>query len=354
MNLKLIKLHIERHWTWRTVAVGIALAAALVAVFNPYYLWENIRFTFSHPNTGMVEASQSHTDEITLRLADLPVIGIRNDDLAKIQVAIGRTQGVDTDGDGLSDALESALGTNVKSRDTDSDGYDDLTEILHAYNPIGPGAYSIDDKLSRRLAGKYLIQVESHGELWYVDMSDLRRYLVPIEAGQVAATITDQVTIPASVPTQSVVTKRTAYAIDTLYIPSLDLTVPVQYVSEATEPAFQAALAEGVVQYPGTALPGSYGNMYIFGHSSDYKWSKGKYKNVFAVLPRIKVGAEVTVTDHSGTPYVYVVRETTVAKATDTQYLSQYGFKEKLLTLQTSYPVGTALKRYIVVAELEK
>ncbi len=35
---------------------------------------------------------------------------------------------VDTDGDGLSDKEEAALGTDPESEDTDGDGYDDLTE----------------------------------------------------------------------------------------------------------------------------------------------------------------------------------------------------------------------------------
>ncbi|MBI4142681.1 hypothetical protein HY480_02290 [Candidatus Uhrbacteria bacterium] len=43
---------------------------------------------------------------------------------------------VDTDGDGLTDAEENVIGTNVRAKDTDGDGYDDRTELLNLYNPL--------------------------------------------------------------------------------------------------------------------------------------------------------------------------------------------------------------------------
>jgi HemK-like putative methylase len=70
-----------------------------------------------------------------------------------------------------------------------------------------------------------------------------------------------------------------------LSIPSLSIEAPIQFIDKADEKTFQAALKNGVVHYPGTALAGEFGNMYIFGHSSDYIWSKGHYKTIFAVLP---------------------------------------------------------------------
>jgi sortase (surface protein transpeptidase) len=72
-------------------------------------------------------------------------------------------------------------------------------------------------------------------------------------------------------------------------IPSLNITVPIIQVTETSETAFQKALQDGVVQFPGTAKVGELGNSYIFGHSSDYPWSKGKFKTVFALLPQIKI-----------------------------------------------------------------
>ncbi|MDP3986246.1 MAG: class E sortase [Candidatus Veblenbacteria bacterium] len=137
-----------------------------------------------------------------------------------------------------------------------------------------------------------------------------------------------------------------------LAISSLKIEVPLLYVNQRSEKAFQLGLQQGVVQYPGTALPGQLGNMYVFGHSSDYRWAKGNYKTVFAKLPNIKKGAEVVVTDGAGKKYTYRVTSTAVALPSEVKYLSQYDYQRRILTVQTSYPVGTALKRFLAVAEL--
>ena len=138
-----------------------------------------------------------------------------------------------------------------------------------------------------------------------------------------------------------------------VYVDSLGIEAPVIYIDKVGEKYFQAALINGVVHYPKTALPGQLGNDYIFGHSSDYIWSKGKYKRIFALLPKIQKGAEIRITDQHSTEYTYVVFDSRRVSAKDGSVLSQQGNKRKLLTLQTSYPVGTALARWVVVAELK-
>lgn len=148
------------------------------------------------------------------------------------------------------------------------------------------------------------------------------------------------------------VTNNKVWVAGNLSIPSLKISAPLVYVSERTEKVFQLGLQQGVVQYPGTALPGQLGNMYVFGHSSDYRWAKGSYKTVFAKLPDIKIGSEIKITDGAGKVYTYKVTSTAIALPNETKYLSQYKYQKKLLTVQTSYPVGTALKRFLAIAEL--
>ncbi len=137
-----------------------------------------------------------------------------------------------------------------------------------------------------------------------------------------------------------------------LSIPSLGILAPIVYAREPDETSFQAALLNGVAHYPGTADPGQFGNCYIFGHSSDFIWSKGHYKTVFALLPHIKIGDEITISDSQGQPYIYIVQSTAIALPTELKYLQQDDSK-KVLTLQTSWPVGTALERYVVIAEIK-
>jgi LPXTG-site transpeptidase (sortase) family protein len=139
-----------------------------------------------------------------------------------------------------------------------------------------------------------------------------------------------------------------------LIIKSLNINAPIIYSGQNNEAAFQAGLMSGVVHYPGTANPGDFGNCYIFGHSSDFLWSKGHYKTVFAVLPEIEKGADIIVSDQSGNEFTYTVTNTLVVATSNTSVLDQQNNTHKLLTLQTSYPVGTALKRFIVQAEIKE
>ncbi|MDQ7814673.1 MAG: class E sortase [Patescibacteria group bacterium] len=134
-------------------------------------------------------------------------------------------------------------------------------------------------------------------------------------------------------------------------IKNLGIDAPVVYIEEKNEAAYQAALKKGVVHFPGTALPGELGNVYIFGHSSDYAWADSPYRAVFALLTEIEVGDEIRISDSKGGVFVYRVIETRVVTPKDLSVLDQRGKQKKLLTLQTSYPLGTALRRFIVLAE---
>lgn len=141
---------------------------------------------------------------------------------------------------------------------------------------------------------------------------------------------------------------------DWISIPSIAAEAPINYVEEKNEAAYQAALRDGVVHYPETALPGEAGNMYVFGHSSDLIWSPGDYKTVFALLPKVQEGDKVYVTNVKGDVFTYIVTDTFVVNPADKSVLGQFNFERSMLTVQTSYPLGTALKRYVVQAELDQ
>jgi len=82
----------------------------------------------------------------------------------------------DTDGDKIPDNLEVAIGTDPNKADTDGDGYDDKAEILNGYKPTGADKFSYNQKLIDRLKGRIALQVESHGEAWYINPVDGKRY----------------------------------------------------------------------------------------------------------------------------------------------------------------------------------
>lgn len=143
-----------------------------------------------------------------------------------------------------------------------------------------------------------------------------------------------------------------------LIIPKIDKNIPIiesdpqKLVGadwQSIQDTFQEDLKNGVIHYPGTAKPGETGNVFITGHSSYYPWNSGRYKTVFARLNKLEVGDDVVVY-YNQQKYHYVVREKKEVKSDDVSVLAQGG--EKLITIMTCSPVGTNIKRLVVVGEL--
>ncbi|MFA4833839.1 MAG: hypothetical protein WC619_03255 [Patescibacteria group bacterium] len=105
-------------------------------------------------------------------------VGISNENLKKIPVADANLEGDDTDADGLSDMAEEALGTDAAKADTDGDGFNDKQEILGGFNPLGAGNLGVDINFANKQKGKILLQVEGHGEAWFVNTGDGKRYFL--------------------------------------------------------------------------------------------------------------------------------------------------------------------------------
>ena len=146
------------------------------------------------------------------------------------------------------------------------------------------------------------------------------------------------------------ITKSVILSSNTIFIPSLSLSAPTIFPNSADEKELQIALQNGVAHYTTTALPGTYGNSVFVGHSSDYVWAKGNYKTIFSNLPELSLGETIFISDDEQT-YKYSIIETKIVDENDTTIFDQKKYERRLLTLQTSYPLGTALKRYVVVAE---
>lgn len=141
-----------------------------------------------------------------------------------------------------------------------------------------------------------------------------------------------------------------------IIIPRINKNVPIVTVSTEAlinrdwtrlEQEIQQALQEGVVHYPGTAFPGGDGNIVITGHSSYFPWDPGRFKDVFALLHDVNIGDKIYVY-YKQKKYEYEVYETKVVLPTQVDVLTQQG--EERLTLITCTPVGTNLKRLVVLA----
>jgi len=106
-------------------------------------------------------------------------VGITNANLAKIPVGIINNSGaLDSDNDGLPNNLEAALDTNYNNADSDGDRYNDLIELNNNYNPIGSGQLPIDNNFIRQNLGKIFLQTEKHGEAWYINPTDQKKYFL--------------------------------------------------------------------------------------------------------------------------------------------------------------------------------
>lgn len=161
-------------------------------------------------------------------------------------------------------------------------------------------------------------------------------------------TYKSQKKVPVQQPTASINIEQ-----NSLYIPAINTTAKIVFAKEINEQQFQKMLETAVVHYPNTALPGEIGNSYIFGHSSDYLWSKGDYKTIFALLPQLQKGDVIHVRGNGEQVFTYKVFNAKIILPDQMEYLSQETNGKKILTLQTSYPLGSAAKRYIVMAVME-
>jgi len=73
------------------------------------------------------------------------------------------------------------VGLNADDRvtDSDADGYPDFAEVSAGYDPSDSTAGAkpkIDMKLTKKLSGRILLDVEHAGQAWYLNPGDLKRY----------------------------------------------------------------------------------------------------------------------------------------------------------------------------------
>lgn len=143
-----------------------------------------------------------------------------------------------------------------------------------------------------------------------------------------------------------------------IIIPRINQNVPVVGVKnenlvardwDKLEADIQKALRNGVIHYPGTALPGEGNNVVVTGHSSYYVWDPGRFKDVFALLHDVRMGDRIVVYFNQK-KFVYEVDKIKVVLPKDVDVLGSAPREQ--LTLITCTPIGTNLKRLIVTAKL--
>ncbi|MBU1019054.1 MAG: sortase [Patescibacteria group bacterium] len=144
-----------------------------------------------------------------------------------------------------------------------------------------------------------------------------------------------------------------------LIIPSINKNIPIVEVSTESlasqnwtslDEEILEALKDGAVRYPGTALPGEEGNTFITGHSSYYFWDSGNYNEVFALLSEMEVG-DYAIIYYNQQKFTYQITEMREVAPSEVDVLAQPKGKHQL-TIMTCTPVGTNLRRLVVIGEM--
>ena len=135
-----------------------------------------------------------------------------------------------------------------------------------------------------------------------------------------------------------------------IIISKINVRAPLVFASGTSQKELNKALDQGVIIYPGSALPGQNSEVFLSGHSSSYPWDKTQYGQVFTLLDKVQAGDTVSlIYDHA--QYDYRITGKQILAPKDTKINST---DEPTLALMTCWPIGTALNRLVVKGELVK
>lgn len=138
-----------------------------------------------------------------------------------------------------------------------------------------------------------------------------------------------------------------------IIIPKIDAKAKVSSgIDPFNKQEYTAALKQGVAQAKGSSLPGKFGNIFIFAHSTDSPLNITQYNAIFYLLNKLNPGDEIFLM-FNGKKYKYIVKNTEIADPSEIKYLKpeKKGFT---LTLMTCWPPGSTLKRLLVQSYLAK
>lgn len=134
---------------------------------------------------------------------------------------------------------------------------------------------------------------------------------------------------------------------NSIRIPSINIDAPISWRVNNLPNEVSLGLSKGVIQVNGTALPGEKGNVYVTGHSSNFVWIKQKYNSIFSNISKLVVG-DIIYVKFGSDVYAYKVFDQRTVSANDLSILNPSN--DSRLTLATCWPLGTSLKRMVIIA----
>ena len=132
---------------------------------------------------------------------------------------------------------------------------------------------------------------------------------------------------------------------------SYSLTIPKINITKAKVVVGGDDLTRSLIHYIPRSMPGEFGNVAIFGHSTlPQLYDEKDYKTIFTYLPSLQKGDSILV-DVGDLEYEYEVYDMFVVSPDKVSVLDQQ-YDASYLTLITCVPPGTFWKRLVIKAKL--
>ncbi len=133
---------------------------------------------------------------------------------------------------------------------------------------------------------------------------------------------------------------------------NFNISIPKLRIKSATVSVDTLAFYNSLSHFPGSALPGEVGNVFITGHSVLPQFTDtSNYRTIFSKLPDLEIGDTIDV-DLDGKNYQYIVQYKKIVDPKDLSVLAPISKNAKNLTLMTCVPPGTSLKRMVIISSL--
>lgn len=138
----------------------------------------------------------------------------------------------------------------------------------------------------------------------------------------------------------------------TVSVKEYTLSIPKINIKNARVIVGGEDLEKGLVHYLPKVLPGEYGNVAIFGHSTlPQLYNPKDYKTIFTYLPSLEKG-DLIIVKINDVEYTYEIYDMFVVNPNQVEVLNQQK-DNAYLTLITCVPPGTYLKRLVVKAKIK-
>lgn len=133
-------------------------------------------------------------------------------------------------------------------------------------------------------------------------------------------------------------------------IPKIGVSSIIQTPTNIDVATLDTALSKGAVYYPGSGTLKT-GNLFLFGHSTNWKVVNNQAYKTFNDLDKLVAGDKIILTSNAK-KYTYIVQN--VRRAADDDVLVEFNKGDRMLTISTCDTFGQKQDRWVVEAEFEE